>query len=88
MASYDHDSNIAMIWAIVALMCRVEAIWKNKWDGVIWSHHGEDHYTKWWFDKCFQECPIQVDTVENIPYFHVFITAFVKIEDPDMDKLH
>ena len=26
---YSSDSNSAMIWAIAALMCRVEAIWKN-----------------------------------------------------------
>eukprot|EP00957_Ditylum_brightwellii_P114588 8737397-Ditylum_brightwellii.AAC.1 len=60
---------------------------EEKWNGAIWSQHGGNHYTKWWFDKHFQESPIQVDTVENIPYFHIFITAFVKIEDPDMDKL-
>eukprot|EP00957_Ditylum_brightwellii_P084255 6406155-Ditylum_brightwellii.AAC.1 len=26
---HSSDSNNAMIWAIAALMCRVEAIWKN-----------------------------------------------------------
>eukprot|EP00957_Ditylum_brightwellii_P185584 14129597-Ditylum_brightwellii.AAC.1 len=60
----------------------------EKWDGAIWSHHGRDHSTKWWLDKRFQECPIQVETVENMKYFHIFVTAFVQIEDPDMDKLH
>eukprot|EP00957_Ditylum_brightwellii_P187430 14274336-Ditylum_brightwellii.AAC.1 len=61
---------------------------EEKWDGAIWSQHGGAHYTKWWFDKIFQESLIQVDTVENIPDSHIFITAFVKIEDPGMDKLH
>eukprot|EP00957_Ditylum_brightwellii_P154041 11723915-Ditylum_brightwellii.AAC.1 len=60
---------------------------EENWDGAIWSRHGGDYYRKWWFDKCFQKSPIQVDTVENNPDYHTFIKAFVKIEDPDMDKL-
>eukprot|EP00957_Ditylum_brightwellii_P096325 7336573-Ditylum_brightwellii.AAC.1 len=60
---------------------------KENWDGAIWSRYGGDYYTKWWFDKQFQESLIQVDTVENNPVFHISINAFVKIEDPDMDKL-
>eukprot|EP00957_Ditylum_brightwellii_P143616 10941905-Ditylum_brightwellii.AAC.1 len=34
---------------------------EEKWDSAIWSQHGGDHYTKWWFDMRFQGCPIQVD---------------------------
>ena len=59
----------------------------DKWNGLIWSRHGGEQYSKWWFDNFYQARLNQLDDFDNIQHFHTFILAFVKIQNPDLDKL-
>ena len=44
----------------------------DKWNSSIWSRHGGEQYSKWWFDNRCQARPIQLDDVDNI---HTFIQS-------------
>jgi hypothetical protein len=58
-----------------------------KWDGVVFSRHSGDHFSKWWFDERKQNQPIQIEGLPSLPYNDTYTLVYVRIDDIDISSM-
>ena len=69
------------------VICRTWSLGGNKWDGEVYSRHGE-MYQSWWYQKRNNSLPCHSEmTLDSLDDEHAYVLAYVKVTDIDIESL-